>query len=109
MNFLRIGNNFAQLTKDLLFDGEGNLKFKPALWADVRQKVIPGFIEELGYIPIPRIEYTDEQFDLVIENLALSGKNIFPNLISIDVHNHAKLSAYNDIKYATPSLLFSLL
>ena len=52
-------------------------------------------------MPIPRIEYTDEQIDLVIENLALSGKNLFPNLITMDVHNHVKLSAYNNIKYGS--------
>ena len=61
----RIGSNFAQLAKDALFDADGNLTFKPELWADVRQKIIPGFIDQVGYVPIPRIEYTDEQLDLV--------------------------------------------
>ncbi|KAM5543234.1 hypothetical protein V8D89_003108 [Ganoderma adspersum] len=97
----QIGNNFTQLAKDALFDSEGNLTFKPDLWTDVRQKMIPGFIEQLGYIPIPRIEYTDEQLDLVIENLALSGKNIFPNVITVESRNFAKLSALNDIKNET--------
>ncbi|KAI0737543.1 hypothetical protein C8Q80DRAFT_1276300 [Daedaleopsis nitida] len=97
----RIGNNFAQLTKDLLFDGDGNLQFKPELWRDVRYEILPAFIDQLGYVPIPRIEYTDEQMDLVIENLALSGKNIFPNLISVDAHNHVKFSAYKNIKDET--------
>ncbi|RPD78550.1 hypothetical protein L226DRAFT_543850 [Lentinus tigrinus ALCF2SS1-7] len=97
----QVGNNFAQLTKDLLLDRDGNLKFKPELWADIRQKIVPAFIEEVGYVPIPRIEYTDEQIDLVIENLALSGKNLFPNLISMDVRNFVKLSAYNNIQDET--------
>ena len=61
--------------------------------------MIPGFIEQLGYVPIPRIEYTDEQLDLVIENLALSGKNIFPNVITVETRNFAKLSAFNDITF----------
>ncbi|KAH9851443.1 hypothetical protein C2E23DRAFT_732995 [Lenzites betulinus] len=94
----QIGNNFAQLAKDLFFDGDGNLKFKPELWADIRQQIIPGFIDQVGYVPIPRIEYTDEAMDLVIENLALSGKNLFPNLISMEARNFAKLSAYKNIK-----------
>ena len=59
---------------------------------------MPGFIEQVGYVPIPRIEYTDESVDLVIENLALSGKNLFPNLISMEARNFAKLSAYKNIK-----------
>ncbi|KAI0644415.1 hypothetical protein C8Q79DRAFT_1011468 [Trametes meyenii] len=94
----QIGNNFAQLAKDLFFDGDGNLKFKPELWADVRQQIIPGFIDQLGYVPIPRIEYTDESVDLVIENLALSGKNLFPNLVTMEARNFAKLSAYKSIQ-----------
>ncbi|EIW62517.1 uncharacterized protein TRAVEDRAFT_112944 [Trametes versicolor FP-101664 SS1] len=94
----QIGSNFATLAKDLFFDGDGNLKFKPELWADVRQQIIPGFIEQVGYVPIPRIEYTDEAVDLVIENLALSGKNLFPNLIEMEARNFAKLSAYKNIK-----------
>ncbi|KAI0666645.1 hypothetical protein C8Q78DRAFT_994733 [Trametes maxima] len=94
----QIGNNFAQLAKDLFFDGDGNLKFKPELWADVRQQIIPGFIDQLGYVPIPRIEYTDESVDLVIENLALSGKNLFPNLVTMEARNFAKLSAYKNIQ-----------
>ena len=81
----------------MLFDGQGNLKFKPELWADVRRKIIPGFIEQLGYVPIPRIEYTDEQVDLVIENLALSGRNLFPNLVSMEAHNYVRFSPYNAI------------
>lgn len=97
----RIGNNFAQLTKDLLFDGDGHLTFKPELWRDVRQEIFPAFVDELGYVPIPRIEYTDEQIDLVIENLALSAKNILPNHVTVDAHNHMKLSAYKNIKDET--------
>ncbi|KAI9059164.1 hypothetical protein FKP32DRAFT_1580513 [Trametes sanguinea] len=94
----QFGNSFAQLAKDLFFDGDGNLKFKPELWADVRHRFIPGFIDQVGYVPIPRIEYTDDAYDVVIENLALSGKNLFPNLISMEARNFAKLSAYNNIK-----------
>ncbi|KAI0324999.1 hypothetical protein GY45DRAFT_1375112 [Cubamyces sp. BRFM 1775] len=95
----QFGNNFAQLAKDLSFDCDSNLKFKPKLWADVRQQILPGFIDQVGYVPIPRIEYTDESIDLVIENLALSGKNLFPNLISMEARNFAaKLSAYKTIK-----------
>jgi hypothetical protein len=38
-------------------------------------------ISQVGYIPIPRIEYTDDSLDLVIENITLSGKNLLPNVI----------------------------
>jgi hypothetical protein len=43
-----------------------------------------------GYFPIPRAEYSDDKIDLVIENLVLSGPNLFPNVIEIEAHNRFK-------------------
>ncbi|TFK35771.1 hypothetical protein BDQ12DRAFT_307288 [Crucibulum laeve] len=94
----RFGEDWARLTKDLLFDDEGNLKFKPDLWNDIRKVILPQLIEKVGYIPIPRIEYTDDALDLVVENLTLSGRNLFPNIVSLDAHNYVKFSPYDAIK-----------
>ena len=74
----RFGQDWARLTKDLLFDSEGSLKFKPELWRDIRKVILPAVIDKVGYIPIPRVEYTDDSLDLVLENLTLSGRNLFP-------------------------------
>ena len=118
----RFGEDWARLTKDLLFDGEGSLKFKPDLWMDIRKVILPSIIDQVsshvlrhesvtnslvqvGYVPIPRIEYTDDQLDLVIENLALSGRNLFPNIVSMEAHNFVKFSPYNAIKYVHDVLL----
>ena len=97
----RFGEDWARLTKDLLFDGEGSLKFKPQLWLDIRKVILPSIIDQVGYVPIPRIEYTDESLDLVIENLALSGRNLFPNVISMEAHNFVRFSPYNAITSVT--------
>ncbi|RDX46088.1 hypothetical protein OH76DRAFT_1407219 [Lentinus brumalis] len=94
----RFGEDWARLTRDLLFDSEGSLKFKPDLWMDIRKVILPSIIDQVGYVPIPRIEYTDDQLDLVIENLALSGRNLFPNVVSMEAHNFIKFSPYNAIK-----------
>jgi len=80
-----------------LFDSEGSLKFKPELWGDIRKVILPEIIDRVGYIPIPRIEYTDDSLDLVVENLTLSGRNLFPNLVSLEAHNFVKFSPYNNI------------
>jgi len=94
----RFGDDWARLTKDLLFDSEGALKFKPDLWNDVRHIIMPTLLQQIGYIPIPRIEYTDESFDLVVENLTLQGRNLLPNIVAFDVHNYVKFSPYDSIK-----------
>lgn len=93
----RFGEDWARLTKDLLFDSEGSLKFKPHLWSDIRKVILPTVISQVGYIPIPRIEYTDDSLDLVIENLTLSGKNLLPNIIEMSARNYFRFSPYSII------------
>ncbi|PSS29844.1 hypothetical protein PHLCEN_2v2659 [Hermanssonia centrifuga] len=94
----RFGEDWARLTKDLLFDSEGSLKWKPELWMDIRKVILPSLIDQVGYVPIPRIEYTDDALDVVIENLALSGRNLFPNVVSMEAHNFIKFSPYDAIR-----------
>jgi len=93
----RFGEDWARLTKDLLFDSEGSLKFKTHLWNDIRKVILPTLVDKVGYIPIPRIEYTDDALDLVVENLTLSGRNLFPNVVSLEAHNFIKFSPYSAI------------
>ncbi|KAF7965517.1 hypothetical protein HWV62_43076, partial [Athelia sp. TMB] len=95
---VRFGEDWARLTRDLLFDSEGGLKFKPELWNDVRKVILPTLVDKVGYIPIPRIEYTDDALDLVVENLTLSGRNLFPNVVSLEAHNFIKFSPYAAIQ-----------
>jgi hypothetical protein len=68
------------------------------LWTDIRKVILPTLVEQVGYIPIPRIEYTDDKLDLVIENLTLQGRNLFPNIVEIAAQTHMKMSPYSTIK-----------
>jgi len=36
--------------------------------------------------------------DLVVENLTLQGRNLFPNIVSLEANNFVKFSPYNAIK-----------
>lgn len=93
----RFGDDWQRLTRDLLFDSEGGLKFKPALWKDIRTVILPSLVDQVGFVPIPRVEFTDDTYDMVIENLTLSGRNLFPNIISMESHNFLKFSPYKQI------------
>lgn len=55
---VRFGEDWKRLTKDLLFDSEGSLKFKPDLWTDIRKVILPGLIDKVCR-------------DLVLSNLRL--------------------------------------
>jgi hypothetical protein len=54
---------------------------------------MPGLIDRIGLVPIPRIEYTDDSLDLVLENLTLSAKNLFPNLVEVEVRNFVRFGS----------------
>lgn len=93
----RFGEDWKRLVKDLLFNSEGNLEFKPRLWNDIRRVILPSLIQQVGYVPIPRAEYSDKNIDLVVENLVLQGANLWPNIIEVDIHNHFGFSPYDRI------------
>ena len=44
----RLGDDVKRLTKDLLFNSEGNLTFKPKLWNDIRNVILPTVIKQIG-------------------------------------------------------------
>ncbi|MBW0513033.1 hypothetical protein O181_052748 [Austropuccinia psidii MF-1] len=94
---IRFGQNWKTLTKDLFLNSEGNLTLKSDLWEDITSVILPDLLKHIGYIPIPRIEYTDAQLDLVIENLTLEGQNLLPNLVELEMRNYFKLSPYAKI------------
>jgi hypothetical protein len=88
----QFGEDWKLLTKDLLLDSEGNFKYKPHLWQDVRGVILPALLKNVGYVPIPRVEYTDNMIDLVIENLTLESQNIIPNIFEIEARTYHKVS-----------------
>jgi hypothetical protein len=98
---VQFGQNWKKLTKDLFLNSDGNFELKPHLWQDITGVILPELLRNVGYIPIPRIEYTDNQLDLVIENLTLEGQNLLPNIVEVDMRNHFKLSAYEKIQNAS--------
>jgi hypothetical protein len=43
----QFGEDWAWLTRDLLFDSEGSLKFKPDLWKDIRKVILPTLVDKV--------------------------------------------------------------
>jgi len=77
------GKKVQKLFLDLGQDRNGNLKFKPHLLNDVTDVIIPGFFENVRYVPIPRIEVSDPKIDAVIENVVVESENLMPNIFEI--------------------------
>lgn len=81
------GNAMNKLFLDLGNDENGKPAFKPHLIKDLTEVIIPGFFENIRYVPIPRIEYSDPMIDCIVENLVLEGDNLAPNLLEFGSDN----------------------
>ncbi|KAI1749246.1 hypothetical protein F4782DRAFT_316240 [Xylaria castorea] len=81
------GASLQKLFKDLGQDENGKSQFKPHLIKDLMEVIIPAAFENVAYIPIPRIEYSDPQIDAIIENLVLESDNFMPNVLEIASDN----------------------
>lgn len=82
------GQAVQKLCLDLGQDDNGNAKFKPHLLKDITEVIIPGFFENIRYVPIPRIEYSDPQIECIVENLVLEGDNLAPNALEFGSDNY---------------------
>lgn len=92
------GDKWHKLGRDVFFNAEGKATFKPHLWDDIRDPILPQLLQHVGFVPVPRIEFSDPNVDLVIENLNIDPANIIPNLIEIDAQHFHRMSAFKGIK-----------
>lgn len=86
----RFAESVEKLFTDLGNDQNGKPTFKPHLVKDLTDVIIPAVFENVAYIPVPRIEYSDPQVDAVIENLVLESDNFMPNILEVHSENHMR-------------------
>ncbi|KAF2138726.1 uncharacterized protein K452DRAFT_290378 [Aplosporella prunicola CBS 121167] len=77
-----------KLFLDLGQDENGQAAFKPHLLKDLTEVIVPAIFENIRYVPIPRIEYSDPTMDAVVENLVVEGDNLAPNVLECASDNH---------------------
>ena len=77
-----------KLFLDLGNDENGKPTFKPHLLKDLSNVIVPGIFENLRYVPVPRIEYTDPKIDAIIENLVIESDNLAPNVFEFGSDNY---------------------
>ncbi|KAG9228382.1 hypothetical protein BJ875DRAFT_477613 [Amylocarpus encephaloides] len=84
----RFAESMQKLFNDLGNDENGKPTFKPHLVKDLSDVILPAIFESIQYVPIPRIEYSDPQFDAVIENLVVESDNLMPNIFELANDNY---------------------
>ncbi|KAG1401413.1 hypothetical protein G6F60_006399 [Rhizopus arrhizus] len=91
-----ISDRVGAIHRDLWMDSEGNPTFKPHLLNDMKMTLLPALMDEIRYIPIPRIEYSDKQYDVVVENLVISGDSLLPNVFDTKIESFNSFSLKTD-------------
>jgi hypothetical protein len=81
-------DSIQKLFLDLGRDAGGKVVFKKHLLKDIRDVILPGIIENVRYIPIPRIEVSDPTVDVVVENLTVESDNLMPNVVEFGSDNY---------------------
>ncbi|KAF1819987.1 uncharacterized protein K489DRAFT_383542 [Dissoconium aciculare CBS 342.82] len=99
---------FDRLFKDLGNDDNGKPEFKPHLVKDLTDVLLPAFFENVRYIPIPRIEYSDPTIDAVVENLVIEGDNLAPNQLEFGSDNFWRWGRKNVESYNKNKVLLSV-
>lgn len=59
------GDSMQKLFTDLGRNQEGKAVFKKHLLLDIRDVILPAFLRDVRYIPVPRIEVSDPMVDVV--------------------------------------------
>lgn len=80
-------DSMNKLFNDLGNDQNGKPVFKKHLLKDVSEVILPAVFENIRYVPIPRIEYSDPMADAIIENLVIEGDNLAPNVFEFGSDN----------------------
>lgn len=84
----KFGNSIQKLFEDLGTDQDGNVAFKPHLLKDVTEIILPQVFDNIRYVPLPRVEFSDHQMDAVIENLVIESDNLLANVFEFENHSY---------------------
>jgi len=95
-----LATRFRAFGRDLLFDHKNRMKIKPQLINDFRTTFFPMIFQHIKSFAIPRFEFTDKNYDVVIENMVLTSDNFLPRQVNIHIQNHFAFSLTRREEYS---------
>ncbi|KAH0562988.1 hypothetical protein GP486_002452 [Trichoglossum hirsutum] len=84
----KFGETLQRLFNHLGNDEHGKPVFKKHLVKDLSNVIIPATFENIRYVPVPRIEFSDQTMDAIVENLIVESDNLMPNVLEIESENY---------------------
>ncbi|KAL7270560.1 hypothetical protein RUND412_006734 [Rhizina undulata] len=63
----------------IVLDADGNFKgWRKKVLKDICDVLLPRLVGEVRYIPVPRVEYQDRDWDVILENVVLESEHFIP-------------------------------
>lgn len=87
----KFGAAIQKFFQNLGTDDDGEPVFKKHLFDDVTQIILPQIFEDIRYVPLPRIEFSDHQMDAVVENLVIESGNMLPNCVEFGADTYFRM------------------
>ncbi|KAJ1968714.1 hypothetical protein IWQ62_001074 [Dispira parvispora] len=85
--------DLQKLLRDMFCDAKGRPTVKTDLIRDAIQ-VLPRLARAARYLPLPRIQYADEQFEYAVDNIVLSLSHIVPSDITLATRTNVDFGDY---------------
>jgi len=92
--FVRVLRHHAGLVaNDLTYvDTEGKVQVDLEMLGKLRSVIVPVLAESFKYIPIPRIEYSDENRHYWVDNIVLCGYDVIPENVRFQIESDTEIS-----------------
>lgn len=95
---LKLNAAAEKLGRDLVFDEKGRLSFKVTqeVLDSMRQLILPLFLDQFSFVPLPRIETSDAEYDITIDHLVFPGSMVLPEHLDLKAKEHLSVATKSD-------------
>jgi len=81
------------VAEDLSYvDTEGHVQVDTEMLGKLRSAIVPVLAESLKYIPIPRLEDSNENRDYWVDNIVLCGYDVVPDNVRFQIESDSEVS-----------------
>ncbi|KAK4517824.1 CCR4-NOT core subunit cdc39 [Mucor velutinosus] len=95
----KIAEKVKAIHDHLWYDSNKHAAFKPHLLNDMRITLIPALIEQIKFVPLPQIIYSDKQFEIAVENMVLQGDTLMPDIFEVKADDYLRFSPNANVNY----------
>jgi hypothetical protein len=91
---------FGKLSQDIMEpDDKGGRRLNMTALNQIRAQLLPVFLEQLHYIPIPEQTGTSDKMDYKFSNILLSVFDLLPEHIFVDLLMHTDFKPLSDVQH----------